>query len=51
MILLIQASLEKNNSYKTTKTNIKVRSNTTKNKFLKWLIKPKNTLKLVIFFK
>jgi len=44
--LLIQASLEKNNSYKGTKINIKVKSNTTKNKFLKMINKAKEYIKI-----
>jgi anthranilate synthase component 1 len=44
--LLIQASVEKNNSYKNTKTNIKVKSNTTKNKFLKMVNKAKKYIKI-----
>ena len=44
--LLIQASLEKNDSYKYTKTNIKVRSNTSKNKFLKMVNKAKEYIKI-----
>jgi len=44
--LLIQASLEKNNSYKSTKTIIKVKSNTTKNKFLKMVNKAKKYIKI-----
>ena len=44
--LLIQASLEKNNSYKNTKTIIKVRSNTSKNKFLKMVNKAKEYIKI-----
>jgi len=44
--LLIQASLEKNNSYKDIKTNIKVKSNTTKNKFLKMVNKAKKYIKI-----
>ena len=44
--LLIQASLEKNNSYKITKTNIKVRSNTTKNKFLEMVNRAKKYIKI-----
>ena len=44
--LLIQASLEKNNSNKITKTNIKVKSNTTKNKFLKMVNKAKEYIKI-----
>ena len=44
--LLIQASLEKNNSYKTAKTNIKVRSNTTKNKFLEMVNRAKKYIKI-----
>ena len=44
--LLIQASLEKNNSYKNNKTKIKVKSNTTKNKFLKMVNKAKKYIKI-----
>ena len=44
--LLIQASLEKNNSYKNTKTNINVKSNTSKNKFLKMVNKAKEYIKI-----
>jgi len=44
--LLIQASLEKNNSYKVTKNNIEVKSNTTKNKFLKMVNKAKKYIKI-----
>jgi len=44
--LLIQASLEKNNSYKATKNNIKVRSNTTKNKFLEMVNRAKKYIKI-----
>jgi anthranilate synthase component 1 len=44
--LLIQASLKKKNSYKNTKTNIKVKSNTTKNKFLKMVNKAKKYIKI-----
>jgi len=44
--LLIQASLEKDNSYKNTKTNIKVKSNTTKNNFLKMVNKAKEYIKI-----
>jgi anthranilate synthase component 1 len=44
--LLIQASLEKNSSYKNTKTNIKVKSNTTKNNFLKMVNKAKKYIKI-----
>jgi len=44
--LLIQASLEKNNSYKNNKTNIKVKSNMTKNKFLKMVNKAKKYIKI-----
>ncbi len=44
--LLIQASLEKNTSYKATKTNIKVRSNTTKNKFLEMVNRAKKYIKI-----
>ena len=44
--LLIQASLEKNNHYKSTQTNIKVKSNTSKNKFLKMVNKAKEYIKI-----
>ena len=44
--LLIQASLEKINSYKNTKTNIKVKSNTSKNKFLKMVNKAKEYIRI-----
>jgi len=44
--LLIQASLEKNSYYKSTQTNIKVRSNTSKNKFLKMVNKAKEYIKI-----
>ena len=44
--LLVQASLEKNNYYKNTKTNIKVKSNTSKNKFLKMVNKAKEYIKI-----
>ena len=44
--LLIQASLEKNNSYKNTKTNIKVKSNTSKGKFLNMVNKAKEYIKI-----
>jgi len=44
--LLIQASLEKNNSYNNTKTNIKIKSNTSKNKFLKMVNKAKKYIKI-----
>jgi len=44
--LLIQASLEKNNNYKKTKINIKVKSNTTKNKFLEMINKAKKYIKI-----
>jgi anthranilate synthase component 1 len=44
--LLIQASLEKNNPYKNTKTDIKVKSNTTKSKFLKMVNKAKKYIKI-----
>jgi len=44
--LLIQASLEKNNSYNDTKINIKVKSNTTKNMFLKMVNKAKKYIKI-----
>jgi anthranilate synthase component 1 len=43
--LLIQASLKKN-SYKNTKTNIKVKSNTTKKKFLEMVNKAKEYIKI-----
>jgi len=44
--LLIQASLEKNNPYMDTKTNINVKSNTSKNKFLKMVNKAKEYIKI-----
>jgi len=44
--LLIQSSLEKNNSYKDIKSNIKVKSNTTKSKFLKMVNKAKEYIKI-----
>jgi len=44
--LLIQSSLEKNNSYKNTKINIKIKSNTTKDKFLKMVNKAKKYIKI-----
>ena len=44
--LLIQASLEKNNTYKATKTDIKVKSNTTKNKFLEMVNRAKKYIKI-----
>jgi anthranilate synthase component 1 len=44
--LLIQASLEKNDSYIDTKTNINVKSNTSKNKFLKMVSKAKEYIKI-----
>ena len=44
--LLIQASLKKNNSTKKTKINIIVKSNTTKNKFLKMVNKAKKYIKI-----
>jgi len=44
--LLIQASSEKINSYKNTKTNIKVKSNTSKNKFLKMVSKAKEYIRI-----
>ena len=44
--LLIQASLEKNTTYKTIKNNIKVKSNTTKSKFLKMVNKAKEYIKI-----
>ena len=44
--LLIQASLKKNSHYKSTQTNIKVRSNTSKNKFLKIVNKAKEYIKI-----
>ena len=44
--LLIQASLEKNNSYKNAKTNIKVKSNTSKGRFLQMVNKAKKYIKI-----
>jgi anthranilate synthase component 1 len=44
--LLVQASLEKNNSYSNIKTNIKIKSNTSKNKFLKMINKAKEYIKI-----
>ena len=44
--LLIQAFIEKNSSYKNKKTNIKVKSNTSKNKFLKMINKAKKYIKI-----
>ena len=44
--LLIQASLEKNNFYKNNKTNIKVKSNTSKSKFLRMVNKAKEYIKV-----
>jgi anthranilate synthase component 1 len=44
--LLIQASLQKNNSYKDTRTNTKVKSNTTKKKFLEMVNKAKEYIKI-----
>jgi len=44
--LLIQASLEKSNTYQSTKANIKVKSNTTKNRFLKMVNKAKEYIKI-----
>ncbi|MDA7695195.1 anthranilate synthase component I [Candidatus Pelagibacter sp.] len=44
--LLIQASLIKNNSNNNTKTNIKVKSNTSKNKFLRMVKKAKKYIKI-----
>ena len=44
--LLIQASLQKNNFYKNIKTNIKVKSNISKNKFLKMVNKAKEYIKI-----
>jgi len=44
--LLIQASLQKNNSYEITKTNIKVKSNTTKNNFLKMVNRAKEYIRI-----
>ena len=44
--LLIQASLIKDNSNNNTKTNIKVKSNTSKNKFLRMVNKAKKYIKI-----
>ena len=44
--LLIQATLKKKVSYKNTQTNIKVKSNITKNKFLKMVDKAKKYIKI-----
>jgi len=44
--LLIQASMRKNNFYKNVKTNIKVKSNTSKSKFLKMVNKAKKYIKI-----
>ena len=44
--LLIQASLKKNNTYNNSKTNIKIKSNTSKNKFLKMVNKAKKYIKI-----
>ncbi|MDA7752916.1 anthranilate synthase component I [Candidatus Pelagibacter sp.] len=44
--LLIQASLIKGNSNRNTKTNIKVKSNTSKNKFLRMVSKAKKYIKI-----
>ena len=44
--LLIQASLKKKNSYKDIKTNIVVKSNTSKKKFLKMVNKAKEYIKI-----
>jgi len=44
--LLIKASLEKNKPYKITQTSIKVKSNTSKNKFLKMVNKAKEYIKI-----
>ena len=44
--LLIQASLKKNNFYKNNKTNIKVKSNTSKSKFLRMVNKAKEYIKV-----
>jgi len=44
--LLIQASLQKNNSDQKTETNIKVKSNTSKNRFLKMVNKAKKYIKI-----
>ena len=44
--LLIQASLQKNNSDQKTEANIKVKSNTSKNRFLKMVNKAKKYIKI-----
>ena len=44
--LLIQASFKKNNSHKNTKTITKIKSNTTKNNFLKMVNKAKKYIKI-----
>mgnify|MGYP002039600337 CR=1 FL=1 len=44
--LLIQSSLNKNNFYKNNKTNIKVKSNTSKSKFLRMVNKAKEYIKI-----
>ena len=44
--LLIQASLKKNRFYKNNKTNIKVKSNTSKSKFLRMVNKAKEYIKI-----
>jgi len=44
--LLIQASLEKNTPHKIIQTNIKIKSNTSKNKFLKMVNKAKEYIKI-----
>ena len=44
--LLILASLKKNNFYNHTKTDIKIKSNTSKNKFLKMVNKAKKYIKI-----
>ena len=44
--LLIQSSLEKKNPYKNIKTNIKIKSNTTKSRFLQMVNKAKKYIKI-----
>ena len=44
--LLIQASLKKKNSYKQTNKNVKIKSNTPKNKFLRMVNKAKKYIKI-----
>ena len=44
--LLIQSSLERSNSYNNKRTNIKVKSNTSKNKFLKIVNRAKEYIKI-----